>query len=311
MLSTLPLSLPCQSVWTTRNQPASPEQLLAALPEEADKAKRLGAQLLDFPGDFCVVEAEYRSQSLWEQVAAVLRESELGATLHLPQVWVDLAALDEYVWEGSIRSVETALLATLPLKPEMAVVHPANYGTQMVLEIPGGSVLDTSLLRRLKGRLTSALKRLSDTAAGPVLALENLEGMPFDLFALIITETETKACLDLGHAVSNGDDPATALRSLANDLAGIHLHDALAPRNGALIGEAHLPLGQGELDLKDIRQALIDIDFSGPVVLEIASDVAESVQVLKAAWPGFHQASDRRGSGYQASNNQASDYQGL
>jgi sugar phosphate isomerase/epimerase len=261
------LSLPCRSVWAEARRPATPAELLAALPDEARQAKALGAGALEFPGDLCVV-AEGYAGPVWERVAEVLTAAGLAATVHLPWVWVDLAALDRHVWEGSVRSAEAAAAALQPLAPRLAALHPANYATGALLRAAPAAA-QTEVLLAMGERLTEAVARLRQGPLGGVLGLENLEGIPLDLFRFVAAQADVGVCFDVGHALSDGHDPVAAVTALRDRLVGVHLHDARP-------GQAHLPLGDGQLDLA----AWTALELPVPVVLELEGDVAPSVARL-------------------------------
>ena len=281
------IAVPCQCVWAGPLAPASVREALEALPAEAQRAQRAGARLLEFPAELAVVNPEYMGRKFWADAARVLDGEGLGATAHLPLHWVDLAALDRAVWEGSIRSVRLALEATEPLQALMAVVHPTSFVSEaLLLHAPAERAL--GLAMALAERLVEALQTLMREGGAGVehLALENLEGIPMDLFLQLVEMGGVKACLDLGHAVSNGEDPLEAFRTLseAGKLAGLHLHDAVpamsletsgpAPSFSPspfppAIGRAHLPLGEGRLDLGGLITKVNQTRFEGPIVLEV------------------------------------------
>jgi len=275
------LSLPCRVLWTRVARPATPQAVLRALPKEAQRLRALGAQLVEFHADVCLLGAPYATPVFWEQVAGILADHGLQATVHLPYIWTDLAALDQEVWEGSLRSVVTALRAVAPLQPRLAAVHPTNYATQALLQ-NAAPATRLSLITALAQRLVTALQRLRQEPGGEVLALENLEGMPLDLLVQVTGKAGVGICLDVGHALSNGDDPLRALRAVSGRLRGLHLHDATPPAaagSGAL-GTAHLPLGRGRLDLAALVQALLQLGYTGPVVLEVDGDFTPSARTF-------------------------------
>ena len=301
------VSWPCRALWVAPHRPADPAEFLARLPGECRRVRQHGAGAMEFHADACVLDERYAQPALWREVAGILAAEGLAATVHLPYLWTDLAALDGPVWEGSVRAVAAAARATAPLAPRVAAVHPANYATQaLVLHTPAAE--QPALLEALAQRLVAALRRLA-AEAGPALALENLEGLPFALYLSLCREAGVGACLDVGHALSDGDDPAGAVTALAGRLVGLHLHDAVPPQPPALrassagapggrtpgpaagqgpgkagaqdraatspflpaagAGRAHLPLGAGRLDLPGLLQALRAAGFRGPVVLEV------------------------------------------
>ncbi|QIA27848.1 sugar phosphate isomerase/epimerase [Thermaerobacter sp. PB12/4term] len=286
------LALPCRSLWRSRHRPEDPDRFLASLRDEARRLGRQGAGAVEFHADACVLDARYAAPGPWREAGAILAAEGLAATVHLPYVWPDLTALDQTVWEGSIASIVTALRATSPLTPLLAAVHPANYATQaLVLATPADQ--RPGLLDELATRLVAALRRLQTEvppATAAVLALENLEGMPWALFDSVARAAGVAVCLDVGHAVSNGDDPVQLARTLGGRIRGLHLHDAVPPAGqgtgGAAVGRAHLPLGQGSLRLPELAAALAETGFAGPVVLELETgDALEAaIEKVRAAW---------------------------
>ncbi len=262
-------SLPCRSMLTAGSQPARPADFLAALPDEASASK---GDAMEFPGDFCSVDSGYDAAT-WREAAKILQAAGLAATVHLPFVWVDIAALDQDVWEGSLRSVERAAHAMAPLQPRLAALHPANYATQTVLTAAPQAARPMALMA-LADRVVAAVKRLQAGPLGPVLGLENLEGLPLPLFQAVAEQADARVCFDFGHALSDGADPVEAFKSLRDRVVGCHLHDARA-------GKAHLPLGEGDLDLGSAKAALAT--FDGPVVLEIEGHCEESLARLLTA----------------------------
>ncbi|ADU52153.1 Xylose isomerase domain-containing protein TIM barrel [Thermaerobacter marianensis DSM 12885] len=291
------LALPCRSLWRHRHRPEDPRRFLAALPDEARRRRAEGAGALEFHADACLLDDRYADPAPWREAAVILEAEGLAATVHLPYVWPDLTALNAAVWEGSVTSIATALRAVAPLRPRLAAVHPANFATQaLVLATPPGQ--RPALMDELASRLVRALRRLASGApasAAEALALENLEGVAWPLFEAVCREAGVAVCFDVGHALSNGDDPVALARSLAGRIRGLHLHDAVpppvAPAGAAsqpAVGRAHLPLGAGRLPLDGLVAALRETGFAGPVVLEVDDDagLAASAERFHRAWHG-------------------------
>ncbi len=269
------LSLPAKCIWAGPYQPAAPEAMLAALPEEAARLRAQGAGAVEFWLDAAAMDERYASPTVWADAAGILGRAGLGATVHLPMVWVDLTSLDREVWEGSLRSLEAVLRATAPLAPAMAALHPANYATQAALHsAPEGR--RAGLLGALGSRLVAALTRLRGGPAGEIVALENLEGVPLDLLAYVAEAAGVGVCLDTGHALAEGLDPVAIVDRVRDRLLGLHLHDGVPRGGGSDTPEAeeraHLAVGRGNLDLERLVAALVAVDFRGPVVLEVVGD---------------------------------------
>ncbi|HVB09827.1 MAG TPA: TIM barrel protein [Bacillota bacterium] len=248
-------------------RPVPAPAFLAELPADAERARAAGADALEFPGDFCAVDESYGTAT-WQAAAKVLEAAGLRATVHLPFVWVDLAALDREVWEGSVRSVERAAEAMAPLQPALAAVHPANYATQSLLTAAPQSARPMAMMA-LADRVVAAVKRLRAGPLGAVIGLENLEGLPLELFQVVAEQADAHVCFDFGHALSDGVDPVAAFATLRDRVVGVHLHDAKR-------GRAHLALGQGDLDLAAVRPSLEGL----PVVLELEQEAEDSLQKL-------------------------------
>lgn len=301
-LRTPALALPARSIWADYRdrRPAEPGAMLARLPEEVRRLKAQGADLVEFLGELCALHEGYASPGVWEQVAGILDVHGLGATVHLPFLWVDLACLDREVWEGGVRSAEAALEAMAPLAPRMAAVHPANYASRALLQSLAEDARG-GVMAAMGTRLVAALRRLRAAPCGDVVALENLEGMAFALVPQLAEAADVGICLDVGHAVANGDDPVSVLAMASQRLIGLHLHDAVPPgasaapgaptegRSGGA-GRAHLGLGSGRLDLDWLVRALAELEFTGPVVLEVEvggpDAVADSARRFRRALDG-------------------------
>lgn len=279
--------------------------MLAALPGEARRLKGLGAGAVEFWAEVVPLDERYASAAVWGEAAVILRDEGLEATVHLPLHWVDLTSLDREVWEGGLRSVEQALRVTQPLAPAMAAVHPSNYATQAALAQAPASARP-AMLGALGSRLVAALARLRGGAGGEVVALENLEGMPVDLFVLVARTAGVGVCLDVGHALAEGHDPVGLLERVRDRLLGLHLHDAM-PRQARPTGSAgqpqppngpppeaaelaHKALGTGCLDLPALVAALGEAHFAGPVVLEVVGGPGDEERSARC----FAEALNRR-----------------
>ena len=221
------LSLRCRSLWEGP-LPVAPQDFLQRLPAELVRVRAQGATLVEFEAEACALDRRYCNPEVWEHAANCVRDSGLGATVHLPAVWVDLAALDHETWEGSLRSVEVALRATAPLRPCLTAVHPGGDATRAWIQgLPEAE--RPAATRQAFERVVDGLRRLRELAEAEPLALENLEGAGCDLIALAAERAGVGVCLDVGHVVSNGEGLIGALDAVTPRLLGIHLHDAKPP----------------------------------------------------------------------------------
>jgi hypothetical protein len=75
-------------------------------------------------------------------------------------------------------------------------------------------------------------------------------------------------CVDVGHSIRLNKDPADAIRKYADRIMDIQLWDS-----SSASGEGKAVLaGCGILDIQDVLQALIDIEYSGTVSVEFWTD---------------------------------------
>ncbi|MFI6319542.1 sugar phosphate isomerase/epimerase family protein [Nonomuraea sp. NPDC050556] len=91
----------------------------------------------------------------------------------------------------------------------------------------------------------------------------------------LLDDTDVKLCLDTGHLLLAGGDPVKALKDWAPRIGQVHikdgslktLHDGGDLRT--LMGRGVFPaLGDGDVDLPGVVQALHDIGYDGWVVVE-------------------------------------------
>lgn len=93
-------------------------------------------------------------------------------------------------------------------------------------------------------------------------------------------------CIDVGHTARAGVDPAKAIRELKERLYDVHIKDVadVTAKNT----RSECELGRGQLDIKSMAAALIEIGFTGHVGFEHEKDpvdplpgLAEGVGYLK------------------------------
>ena len=94
------------------------------------------------------------------------------------------------------------------------------------------------------------------------------------------------ACVDTGHFIRSGVDPAEAIRRFGARVHGVHLKDFVEP--GALADGCIL--GQGLLQLDPVFRSLREVEFSGALSLEyernpehVIPDLVASLEAASAA----------------------------
>lgn len=92
-------------------------------------------------------------------------------------------------------------------------------------------------------------------------------------------------CLDTGHLMRTGEDPVEAVRRLGTRLHGIHLRE-----HESITRQEDLPetiVGEGALDLEAFCRALRDVNFVGPLTLEMYYDPADPVEPIRQSLANF------------------------
>ncbi|MGH3195287.1 MAG: sugar phosphate isomerase/epimerase family protein [Streptosporangiaceae bacterium] len=81
----------------------------------------------------------------------------------------------------------------------------------------------------------------------------------------IMARSQIALCPDTAHLAAGGGDPGEIIRKFPERIAHVHLKDY---RRDPF---AFLPLGQGELDFRDVLAALREIRYDGWVIVELDS----------------------------------------
>lgn len=200
------------------------------------------------------------TQEMMERVQDILETTHLQLSLHLPFSDLNLASLNPYIWEETLRQQMEYLERAAPFI-EVAVVHPGHL-SPLGMQLP-----DMAWEKNLEG-----LDRLCRFASdfNVMVCVENMVNMKF-IFGKKAGEIEgmvdTIDCdnlaitLDVGHAHTN--HMVEEFLSLKDKVRHVHAHDNHGER------DEHLPVGEGSIDWKRVVEGLSG--FRGRVVLEARS----------------------------------------
>ena len=94
-------------------------------------------------------------------------------------------------------------------------------------------------------------------------------------------------CLDIGHDLRGGGDPATTIRKYHDRLFDFHLKDIIPNTDG--IKATAMPLGRGVLDLPGIVEALCDVGYTGSCSIEYEKNFTDNYAEL-AECAGYFRA---------------------
>lgn len=212
---------------------------------------------------------------------ASLWELPCRYTVHLPYASVDTSHHDADFRRASINIIRRDALTAQALQPEVYIFHPHGLKTASLL-----AAADSDAERQL--HLNYAVNGLRETvesllAAGlkpRSIAVENLAGVPFSAFEGIIREYDLSVCLDIGHWLRSFEDPFEFIGSWADRLAEVHIHQTFEGEPKRIDHNSlELP---GLVDPTRIVEALRDVRFTGPLLLEVKGReaVVNSLEVL-------------------------------
>jgi sugar phosphate isomerase/epimerase len=212
---------------------------------------------------------------------------ELKATLHISDHY-NLAESDTRRWKRNVLGVLGDLSVCYDLEVESAVLH-------------CGWVSHPDELARGFAKFGEAYETIQDFAGdlGVKIYLENQcsEGVrhyifedhrSIDRFGEFVDLNGVSFALDVGHIGRMGVPLDVLASRMGDKLAEIHLHDYNE------LGQDHLPLGVGKLDMEALRRIIVD--RMPLVVVENRSvrDVKKSISCFRAVCSTGFSPSERR-----------------
>ena len=207
------------------------------------------------------VEGEFK-----ERVREIHETTTLVLSLHAPISDINIASVNERMWEESVRQVKESIENTYEFIDDICVVHPGIF-----------SPLSIQMPEKAVQKAVAGLTAISDFAAdrGLRIAVENLTSVnmllgryPDELIQLVrgVNKDNIGICLDVAHAYTTKTmDEFLNIKAKAEDMEIIHMH--ASDNFGA--EDLHLPLGKGSLDWKKVLNGINDNEYEGLVVLEL------------------------------------------
>lgn len=215
---------------------------------------------------------------------ALARLGIYAHTIHTPYMDVNLASPDQEVRNAGISLVGDAMRFLSDLGGRTAVVHPS--GPHRPGE-PPLSLDNIGTRMEYAHRSVSELVKVAEDT-GIRIALENLPSHRVPYRPLETTQ-ELRAfmadfpakhvgiCLDVGHCLISGYDPADQARIAGERLYALHLQD------GDGQGDRHWVPGKGIIDWPSMGSALSDIGFDGAWTIEVGvAHTDDPVEVIAA-----------------------------
>jgi len=276
----------------------NPEEMVTTITtfDHAALVRRLhkhGFNPIELGGDLAMFMPQTFAPPAIERLIALKAETGVTYTVHLPLWSVEPSTPLTPVRRGSTQAMIDCVRATVPLGPEVYVLHAtgalAAEFYRMRLPEKGHALI----LRQFQaGAIESLTTLLAETGIpSRQLAIETIE-FPFELTMEMAERFDLSLCLDTGHVLAGfpGElDFFDVVEACLPRLAEIHLHDAPIPDKGTVVyGTDHSPLGTGDLDTARLLDRLVNAGFDGPIIFELKVEQAlASLDVIRALRPQF------------------------
>jgi sugar phosphate isomerase/epimerase len=229
-----------------------------------------------------------------EKLAALKAETGLSYTVHLALWSAEPSTLLEPVRLGTVQAMIDGIRATLPLDPEVYVMHATGALAAEFYRMRLPETARALILRQFQARAMESLRVILAETGIPSrkLAIETIE-FPFELTLEMAEALNLSMCLDTGHVLSGFSGPIDlfdAVEKMLPRLAEVHLHDSprWTPGTSIAYGQDHQALGQGDLDLGRLLDRLDAAGFAGPLVLELTvPEALSSLQTIRDARPAL------------------------
>ena len=217
--------------------------------------------------------AEIVHQYPHEKVDAEILESfDLKYSVHSPFMDVNIAAVQEKSRNNSIEQIKESIDLANEINAEAVVVHPGlapflanKYFLDKVYEFANESIKELGDYGKDLGVLTT----IENMPTFDGMIYQNLN----DLHDLLVS-LDMSMTLDIGHANHAGYAPD---EMIFDSIKHIHAHDNFGD------DDAHLTVGEGSIDLKDIFSRLEEKNYDGIYIIEVNDNdsIKKSYEYLK------------------------------
>lgn len=243
----------------------------AALASEVLPAlKELPFQALEVPLEPATPYSQLFTVEALTLARRAAADQGVGFSVHLPFRGLDLSSEDEAERRRSTDTIKRAIELGSALEPFSYVLHllPEKRGRE---EMFFREIAAEKLPEELLDRTAVSLKEILAVVEPFRLCIENLRGNPFPQQASLAISLGASLCLDVGHAIVQGINPAHMFEEYARQIREVHLHDVhrnYEPGVG-YVREDHQALGTGILALDEFITALRFRAFDGLLTLEV------------------------------------------
>jgi Sugar phosphate isomerases/epimerases len=220
---------------------------------------------------------DYHDPAMVRRAAERIHELGMEAySFHAPFADnIDIAASDDARRDAALAEVLQAAEAAAVLRVHYFVIHP---GPEHPAETSGDEQL--ARMRNVVATLNQVARRCREL--GIMCVLENklphlLFGNTSDILWILdaISAAEVGACLDTGHAFLSGD-MQPLIKKLRGHLKMVHAHDNRGMQDD------HFPPGDGRIDWEAMLHDLMNIEFRGALMLEMAGQSDANITMANA-----------------------------
>ena len=254
---------------------------------------KAGFNPIELSGDLSLFFPQAFSPESIQSLARLQNETGIRYTLHLPLWSVEPSTLQQPVREGSVQAIVANIEQTLPLEPEMYVLHATGALAAEFYRMRLPDAARAMILKQFQANAGNSIETILKATGIPSrkLAIETIE-FPFELTLELAERYDTSICLDTGHVLSGFSGNVElfeALERVQHRLGEVHLHDSPRQRFPSIeYGKDHQPLGSGDLDTETLLNWLLEHGFESPIVFELTLDQAVAslnhIRALRSTW---------------------------
>jgi sugar phosphate isomerase/epimerase len=256
------------------------------------KLTSFGFNPIELGADLAIFLPHLFSPSGINDLLSIKASQDISYTVHLPLWSIEPASPSLPVRKGSTQAVIDSILSTIPLEPEVYVLHATGALAAEFYQMSLPEIAKDYILRQFQTHARDSLSEILQATKIPSrkLAIETIE-FPFELTLEIAEELDLSICFDTGHILvgfSGNIDLFDALDKCYPRLAEVHIHDGpWYGKDGRIgYGQDHKALGEGDLDIFRLLKYLLQNNFTGPMIFELTvEDARKSLALIREIFP--------------------------
>ncbi|MCX8189130.1 MAG: sugar phosphate isomerase/epimerase [Nitrososphaeria archaeon] len=249
-------------------------------PKQVFKAAKLGFQHIELVLNthyFFKDSNQLFSKECIRSLLELKEQFKLSYSIHLPFWSVDPSSHIDEIRNATIKVMSGLIEKVIELDPITYVLHATGEFAAEVNKMKLATDQKEFLMNFFAAKSRIFVKQLIENLSqlgvpSKRLALESVK-FPFKYSIAIAKEFGTTLCVDVGHIVAGfpGDVNLKEAFELSKDrISEIHIHDVVKRVDeGKPFIKDHLPLGSGILDISEVLDLVKEVNFCGPLVLEL------------------------------------------